>query len=745
VLSQSNLGPRPPARLGQPPPQQQQQQQQHPQHAHAPQHHQQQQQQQQQQPQSYRISDRDIFLLRRLGQGASGTVYKALHVARKRFVAVKRVDLAERSRRQQLLNDVRALCGAPRAPGLVAFEGAYHAPGSGQISIVLEYLDGGSLADVLARLRAAAGETPGAAPPFAGGSQPAAPPPSQQSQPTLSQHAFSQPTPSRAGGVAGHDPSQQPSQQPSQSSSSFRGLPEPLLAQLARDMLRGLAALHQRRTVHRDIKPGNILLSLSTGEAKITDFGISAFAVDSTLAACETFTGTVTYMSPERVESRPYGFAADVWSLGLVLLECATGRYPYDASAGPLQLMIEVVQGDPPLPDVRGKGGGGGSQQAGGLAQDAPFSPGDDGERWGSGGGGGGSGGGISGGGVQLAGQMQKQQQQQQREAAAGQAGGGAGGGGSGSSAPHQRGVSAELRDLLARCLDKDPARRPSAAALLEHPFLVKHGWGPGGNGRPALAGAGAARGAGGGGGGMAVDGAEDDHGADDDDDDDDDGMRELARRWPDLRAFMADVAFDPLEKLDEIALVFAFSYYELLTQAAEAEARAAAEAAGVAGAGAAANAAAAAPTAACVRQLESLYTSASVLSHDGAVARGRAAIAARLRAAASAASAAVSPPSAAAAADEGRPPLLCYRPLSVDCQPLGVDGSALVHVMGAISRGGGEGAAGGGGAAAADTAGCSPSASAPPSSAAFAETFILAQSAPGEYYVANQCFRVLR
>lgn len=58
--------------------------------------------------------------------------------------------------RHQMLNDLKALCDAPtKVPGLVSFYGAYHVPESGQISIVLEYVDGGSLADVQAKVRAA--------------------------------------------------------------------------------------------------------------------------------------------------------------------------------------------------------------------------------------------------------------------------------------------------------------------------------------------------------------------------------------------------------------------------------------------------------------------------------------------------------------------------------------------------------------------------------------------------------------
>jgi serine/threonine protein kinase len=79
----------------------------------------------------------------------------------------------------------------------------------------------------------------------------------------------------------------------------------------------------------------------TSGESKVSDFGISRF-VDNTVAQCQTFTGTVTYMSPERISGGQYGFPCDIWALGLTLLECATGRYPYNASGGTLELMVQV-------------------------------------------------------------------------------------------------------------------------------------------------------------------------------------------------------------------------------------------------------------------------------------------------------------------------------------------------------------------------------------------------------------------
>ncbi len=122
-----------------------------------------------------------------------------------------------------------------------------------------------------------------------------------------------------------------------------------VLANITESILKGLSYLHANHMVHRDIKPANILLS-TNGQAKVSDFGISAF-VDNTLAQCHTFLGTVTYMSPERIDGQPYSFPADIWALGLTLLECSTGTYPYDASKGTMQLMIQLMEDECPLPD----------------------------------------------------------------------------------------------------------------------------------------------------------------------------------------------------------------------------------------------------------------------------------------------------------------------------------------------------------------------------------------------------------
>ena len=79
-------------------------------------------------------------------------VWKGYLQSENKFVALKKINILQKETRAQLLNDVKALCDAPGAPGLIAFFGAYHVPDSGQVCLVLEYMDGGSLADVLKKV-----------------------------------------------------------------------------------------------------------------------------------------------------------------------------------------------------------------------------------------------------------------------------------------------------------------------------------------------------------------------------------------------------------------------------------------------------------------------------------------------------------------------------------------------------------------------------------------------------------------
>lgn len=81
------------------------------------------------------------------------------------------------------------------------------------------------------------------------------------------------------------------------------------------------------KVIHRDIKPSNLLIN-SEGEIKIADFGVSG-KIENTTDFRDTWVGTAIYMSPERFSGEKYNFDTDIWSLGLTIVECALGRYPY--------------------------------------------------------------------------------------------------------------------------------------------------------------------------------------------------------------------------------------------------------------------------------------------------------------------------------------------------------------------------------------------------------------------------------
>lgn len=104
---------------------------------------------------------------------------------------------------------------------------------------------------------------------------------------------------------------------------------------LVTEVADGLASAHDRGIVHRDVKPGNVLM-MPDGRAKITDFGIarggagSGSELDEDLTEVGTFVGTAKYVAPEQVEGGPVGPRTDVYALGLVLYEAICGRPAFD-------------------------------------------------------------------------------------------------------------------------------------------------------------------------------------------------------------------------------------------------------------------------------------------------------------------------------------------------------------------------------------------------------------------------------
>ncbi|CAA7398700.1 unnamed protein product [Spirodela intermedia] len=142
---------------------------------------------------------------------------------------------------------------------------------------------------------------------------------------------------------------------------------EPSLADISCQVLQGLRYLHRRRIVHRDIKPANLLVN-SSRQVKIADFGVSRILPKS-LDPCNSSVGTIAYMSPERINTDPNrgvydGYAADIWSFGLTVLEFYLGRYPFGEEAGRrgdlITLMCAICYSDPPAapptasPELRG-------------------------------------------------------------------------------------------------------------------------------------------------------------------------------------------------------------------------------------------------------------------------------------------------------------------------------------------------------------------------------------------------------
>ena len=222
----------------------------------------------------------DLEMLEILGKGASSLVRKALHRPSSTMLAVKILNVFDKGKRDQLLRELRTLYSNP-LPWIVGFHDCLYDEGA--MYIVLEYMDGGSLADVLQIVR----------------------------------------------------------------DTGSGGLSELVLGKLTRHVLEGLNHLHhERHQVHRDMKPGNILLN-SSGEVKISDFGISS-QLDNTNGMCSTFVGSTCYMGPERLSGRPYSYAADVWSFGLIMLELALGKYPYGQSSSYFKLLGDIQDAPPP-------------------------------------------------------------------------------------------------------------------------------------------------------------------------------------------------------------------------------------------------------------------------------------------------------------------------------------------------------------------------------------------------------------
>jgi TolB-like protein/tetratricopeptide (TPR) repeat protein/predicted Ser/Thr protein kinase len=113
----------------------------------------------------------------------------------------------------------------------------------------------------------------------------------------------------------------------------------------ATQIAEGLAAAHRKGVVHRDIKPGNVMIT-SEGRAKILDFGLATSQGCTQLTRTGATVGTVAYMSPEQTQGAGVDHRSDIWSFGVMLFEMLTGRRPFEG--GHDQAVIHSILNDEP-------------------------------------------------------------------------------------------------------------------------------------------------------------------------------------------------------------------------------------------------------------------------------------------------------------------------------------------------------------------------------------------------------------
>jgi len=120
-------------------------------------------------------------------------------------------------------------------------------------------------------------------------------------------------------------------------------------AEICTDAAAALGFAHRNGTVHRDVKPGNILIT-PDGQVKVTDFGIArAFGGGDELTQTGSVMGTATYFSPEQAQGKNVDPRSDLYSLGIVLFEAVTGRPPFIGDS-PVAIAYKHVQESPPRP-----------------------------------------------------------------------------------------------------------------------------------------------------------------------------------------------------------------------------------------------------------------------------------------------------------------------------------------------------------------------------------------------------------
>ncbi|TGZ55230.1 hypothetical protein CRM22_010424 [Opisthorchis felineus] len=222
----------------------------------------------------------DLYELKEtLGSGASGIVCRALERKTNREVAVKILQLARQTQPEMVVTEIEVL-RALKHENIVNYLGSFLRRPLDQLWVVMEYLDGGCLADFVTEFK----------------------------------------------------------------------MESRMIAAVTKECTKGLAYLHDRNIIHRDVKSDNIVLG-RRGNVKITDFGFCA-QLANPFGRRNSVVGTPYWMAPEVANQDTYGTKIDVWSLGIMVIEMVDGDPPYSGMQ-PLQAMLIIQTSARPLPKAK--------------------------------------------------------------------------------------------------------------------------------------------------------------------------------------------------------------------------------------------------------------------------------------------------------------------------------------------------------------------------------------------------------
>src|SRR6516164_4734070 len=124
-------------------------------------------------------------------------------------------------------------------------------------------------------------------------------------------------------------------------------MPPARAAEMGKVLLEALGSAHEAGILHRDVKPGNVLIT-DSGRTVVTDFGIAQVAGDPRLTQAGMVMGTPGFCAPERIRGAPASPASDLSSLGATLYAAVTGRGPFEGHSSPMAVLASIVHSDPP-------------------------------------------------------------------------------------------------------------------------------------------------------------------------------------------------------------------------------------------------------------------------------------------------------------------------------------------------------------------------------------------------------------